>query len=141
MMSMTVTIPKLSVMQLRTAGLEAELDRLLTADAIRNSNAAATAWRAVAAVDTGWYRGSITPKVRKISGIIQAIASTNVRSANGFPYPRALEDSSRYHYRRTSRKGQQTAGQVAKVAKTLAPKVRADAKKTTGELIKTMVIK
>jgi len=136
----TVTIPKLKVFTLRANGFEKDLDRRLRILATKTANNVAREWKAISPIDTGRYRGSLQPRIRMIAGIRQAIVSTNVRSAAGFPYPRALEDSTRYHYRSTARQGQETTGHVAKVARKLTPQVRAESKKTTDEALKAMKV-
>jgi hypothetical protein len=81
-------------------------------------------WEAIAAIDTRRYVDSIESEVRSLSGVIlQAFASTDVTSPAGFPYPRALEDSERYHYRKTARAGQRTAGQIARMFKAIRPRL------------------
>ena len=71
----------------------------------------------VAAVDTGFYKGTLKMEIKKLAGgrIIQGSVKTFATSPAGFPYPRALEDSVRYHYRSTKRSGQRTAGQVSRM--------------------------
>jgi len=73
-------------------------------------------WKRVAPVDTGQYRASISGRVKSITGAnVVAVVGTNVRSERGFPYPAALEESTRYHYRRGPRKGQLTWLRVRRV--------------------------
>jgi len=140
MVSVTVTIPKLKVLAIRAAGFEKELDDALRVLSTKTANDIARHWKAISPIDTGRYRGSIQPRIRKIAGIHQAAAGTGVRSATGFPYPRALEDSTRYHYRSTARRGQPTAGHAAGVGRKLSPKVRAESKALTDKIIKKMKV-
>ena len=73
-------------------------------------------WKKVAPVDTGRYRSSISGRVKTITGAnIVAVTGTDVRSNRGFPYPAALEESARYHYRRGPRRGQLTLLRVRRV--------------------------
>jgi hypothetical protein len=80
-------------------------------------------WIEVGAIDTGFYIGNIEAEVRPIASVLQARAYTEVKSPAGFPYPKALEESTRYHYRATMRKGQETASQISKMFKELRPKL------------------
>ena len=61
-------------------------------------------------VDTGKLLASLTYMVDSRPLPRFAIVSTDRLSPRGFPYPRALEDSPRYHYRRTARQGLPTKG-------------------------------
>lgn len=98
-------------------------------------------WLSVAAIDTGQYRQSIKNKVDEISQThVRAIAETTVRSARGFPYPRALEESTRYHYRSTSRRGQRTAGQVGRKFKSMKSSFLKMQKQMTEAIIKKLVV-
>lgn len=74
-------------------------------------------FRDVAAVDTGFYRDTLKMEMKWMASrtILHGAVRTFAKSGGGFPYPRALEDSVRYHYRSTRRQGQRTAGQVAKM--------------------------
>lgn len=75
-------------------------------------------WKIDAPVDKGRYRASIAGQVKSVVGAsIVAIVGTNVRSDRGFPYPAALEESARYHYRRGPRRGQPTMGRVKRILK------------------------
>ena len=76
-----------------------------------------TGFKDVAAVDTSFYKNTLKMEVKSFSAgsILQGSVKTFARSPAGFPYPRALEDSVRYHYRSTKRQGQRTAGQVARM--------------------------
>ena len=73
-------------------------------------------WKKVAPVDTGRYRSSIAGRVKTITGAnVIAVVGTDVRSDRGFPYPSALENSARYHYRGGPRRGQLTFLRVRRV--------------------------
>ena len=74
-------------------------------------------WKMDAPVDKGRYRSSIAGRVSTISSEVVGIVGTNVRSATGFPYPAALEEGRRYHYRTGPRRGTPTMGRVKKLFK------------------------
>ena len=74
-------------------------------------------WKEVAPVDTGRYRSSIAGRVSVQGGTVIGIVGTNVKSARGFPYPAALEESRRYHYRAGPRAGQFTMNRVKRLFK------------------------
>jgi len=98
-------------------------------------------WRGVAAYETGHYRQSIDTRVEDIAKThVQAIAETDVRSSKGFPYPRALEESTRYHYRSTSRVGRRTAGQVTRVFKGLKGTFEKLQERMTETIINKLVV-
>jgi hypothetical protein len=81
-------------------------------------------WRRVAPVDQGRYRNSIAGEVRQMAGDVVGIASTNVRTGpRSFPYPAALEESERYHYRRGPRRGQPTRHHAKNVLKQAQAKI------------------
>ena len=84
-----------------------------------------TGWKDVAAVDTGLYKATLKMEIKSLASgrIIQGSVKTFAVSRAGFPYPRALEDSTRYHYRSTRRRGQQTAGKVVKMYQARIPQV------------------
>lgn len=95
----------------------------------------ASGWQGVAAVDTGRYKGNIHDEIIEIPGVLlQAKVSTNVTSPQGFPYPRALEDSERYHYRSTQRVGQKTAGKIVEMFKGM----RDELNKLSGQAIENI---
>ena len=56
-----------------------------------------TGWRDIAAVDTGLYKNTLKTEVKTIASgrILQGAVRTFVASRTGFPYPRALENSTR----------------------------------------------
>jgi len=136
MFSATFQIPKLDEQIARLAGFEEELGRRAQQGAQIGIGLAAIGWRDVAAFKTGLYRGSIATRTAPVTGGFQGIAETHVRSARGFPYPRALEESTRYHYRSTARRGQQTAGQVAQMFKNLRPKLKQIAKAISEAMVR-----
>lgn len=74
-------------------------------------------WKEVAPVDTGRYRSSIAGRVQIMGGNVIGITGTNVRSARGFPYPKALEEGRRYRYRSGPRAGQYTMNRVKRLFK------------------------
>lgn len=102
-----------------------------------------TGWRSVAAVATGRYRNTLKQGIRHLASktILQGGVRSFTRSAKGFPYPRALEDSVRYHYRSTSRRGQRTAGQVIKMFKRIKPTVIRLFKAGNDAVIKSLKVK
>lgn len=66
--------------------------------------------KSVAPVDSGRLRSSITGQVVSVvAPHVMGVIGTNV-NRDGFPYPRVLNSSDRYHYRAGPRKGQQTKG-------------------------------
>jgi hypothetical protein len=140
MMSLSVSAPKLAPQILKLAGFEKEYERLAQRAQRENSILMRQGWREVAAYKTGHYRSKIRSEVRSIPGEIHAVASTDVRSPRGFPYPRALEESTRYHYRSTSRKGQQTQGQVARKFRELKPQFDAKFKTMGDELARALAV-
>lgn len=104
-------------------GFDAQVRRLVAFDkrAERHMRAAheqaihnlVPAWKSVAPYETGHYQRSIEGRVeRLVGGEVVSIIGTPVKSRRGFPYPAALEESARYHYRRTRFRGQETRGQV-----------------------------
>ena len=74
-------------------------------------------WKQIAPVDTGRYRSSIAGRVRILGGDVVGVVGTNVKSATGFPYPAALEESGRYRYRAGPRAGQFTMNRVKRILK------------------------
>ncbi len=100
----------------KLVGYDALVDKHLLIATGLGTNKLVGDWKIIAPVDTSRYRGSISGNVSIISGSIIGIASTNV-SERGFPYPAALEESAKYHYRRGPRKGQLTQGKVKRVLK------------------------
>lgn len=93
-------------------------------------------WKIDAPVDTGRYRSSITGQVKSVVGAsIVAVVGTNVMSDRGFPYPAALEESARYHYRRGPRMGQPTMGRVKRILKN----ARKTIQKTFDSAVKRIV--
>ena len=93
-------------------------------------------WKKDAPIDTGRYRSSITGRVKSVAGAnVVAVVGTNVVSDKGFPYPAALENSPRYHYRRGPRKGHPTVGRVKRILKN----ARGTIQKTFNNAVKRIV--
>jgi len=98
-------------------------------------------WKMVAPVNTGRYRSSITGRVKSVVGTdIVAVCGTNVTSDKGFPYPAALEQSMRYHYRRGPRRGQFTYNRVARVLKNAQASIKARFNKAVRNIVKDLEI-
>jgi len=111
-----VEIKGLTEQIVRLRGFEAIATRRFMVAAEQSVKLLERDWKKVAPVDTGRYRGSITGRVKTITGTtIVAVCGTNVVSDKGFPYPAALEHSARYHYRRGPRRGQLTLLRVRRV--------------------------
>lgn len=101
-----------------------------------------TGWKDVAAVDTGFYKGTLKMEIKSLaSGRILQGAVRTFAMAAGFPYPRALEDSVRYHYRSTRRQGRRTAGQVIKMYQARIPAVRKLFVKANDKIVKDLAVK
>lgn len=108
-------------------GFDAQIKRLVAYDrsaekhmrdaheqAIRNL---VPAWKATAPFETGQYQRSITGRVRRlVGGEVVSIIGTPV-TERGFPYPAHLEESPNLHYRTTTRRGQETRGQIRSMFK------------------------
>src|SRR3990172_448235 len=112
MMQMSMTIPKLDSQIKLLLNYPTVWRRHVIGMQQNNARLMKTGWQNVAARRTGLYVSRIMDQVRMVTGEIHAVASTDVRSPRGFPYPLALEESTRYHYRSTGRSGQPTAGKV-----------------------------
>ena len=97
----------------------------------------------VAAVESGFYKGTLKMEIKKLAGgrIIQGSVKTFATSPAGFPYPRALEDSVRYHYRSTRRRGQRTAGQLIKMFNNRKPQVDKLFIKANDNIVKDLAVK
>lgn len=120
-MNITIEIPKLAEQKKRFRlgpKLQDKNTKTAMQNAVRLSHAG---WRDIAAVETTRYRSTLKPGIKSIAGskILQGSVKTFATSAQGFPFPRALESSTRYHYRATRRRGQRTAGQLVKMFKRL----------------------
>ncbi len=100
-------------------------------------------WRDVAAVDTGFYKGTLKMEIKSLASnrILQGSVKTFAMSPTGFPYPRALEDSTRYHYRSTRRSGQRTAGQVIKKFLTRLPLYKKQFNRAGDKIVKDLAVK
>jgi len=98
-------------------------------------------WKMIAPVKTSRYRSSITGRVKSVVGTdVVAVCGTNVRSDRGFPYPAALEQSMRYHYRRGPRRGQFTYNRVARVLKNAQGSIKARFNKAVRKIVKDLEI-
>jgi hypothetical protein len=100
-------------------------------------------WKDVAAVDTGFYKGTLKMEIKSLASgrILQGSVKTFAISPGGFPYPRALEDSVRYHYRSTRRQGRRTAGQVVKMYLARIKVVRKLFIKASDLIVKDLAVK
>lgn len=97
-------------------------------------------WKEVAPVDTGRYRSSIAGRVRIMGGSVVGIVGTNVKSAKGFPYPAALEESRRYHYRTGPRAGQYTMHRVKRLFKRAEGSIKSRFNKAVKKVIKELEV-
>ena len=97
-------------------------------------------WRAVAAVKDGTYKSNISSKVETVAGAFHGITSTDVRSGAGFPYPLALEESTRYHYRSTRFRGRRTAGMATRMFKKLKGSLNVIHAKIGPKLVKFLSV-
>ena len=97
-------------------------------------------WKEVAPVDTGRYRSSIAGRVQVMGGNVVGIVGTNVRSARGFPYPKALEESRRYHYRAGPRAGQYTMNRVKRLFKKTEATIKSKFNKAVRKVVKELEI-
>lgn len=97
-------------------------------------------WKQVAPVDTGRYRSSIAGRVRTLGGEVVGVVGTNVRSAKGFPYPAALEESRRYHYRSGPRRGQFTMNRVKRLFKRAQQSIKSKFNKAVKNVVKELEI-
>ena len=100
-------------------------------------------WKNVAAVNTGLYKGTLKMAIRPLASgrILQGSVKTFAMSRTGFPYPRALEDSTRYHYRSTRREGQRTAGKVVKMFLSKIPLYKKLFIKASDLIVKDLAVK
>jgi len=97
-------------------------------------------WKQVAPVDTGRYRSSIAGRVQIQGGSVVGIVGTNVRSARGFPYPKALEESRRYHYRAGPRRGQFTMNRVKRLFKRTEAAIKTKFNRAVKRVLKELEI-
>lgn len=102
-----------------------------------------TGWRDIAAVDTGRYKNTLKTEVKTIASgrILQGAVRTFAASRTGFPFPRALENSVRYHYRSTKRQGQRTAGKLAMTFKANTPTVIKQFANANDKIVKALAVK
>ena len=100
-------------------------------------------WKQVAAFKEGIYRGTLKMEIKEVAGgrFLQGSIRTFAMSPRGFPYPRALEDSVRYHYRSTRQQGRRTAGQVASMFKNRMPQYRKLFRKANDLIVKDLAVK
>ena len=93
-------------------------------------------WKMIAPVEHNTYRSRIAGRVKSVVGAtVVGVVSANVKSAKGFDYPSALENSMRYHYRRGPRQGQFTYNRVKRVLK----KARGTIQKRFNKAVKGIV--
>ncbi len=141
-LNITITAPKLKEQALKFSKIDASVKKHGTSamnEAVRLSK---NRWREVAAFETGLYQNTLQTEVKPIAGnIIQGAVRTFAQSGRGFPYPRALEDSVRYHYRSTRRKGQRTAGQVTRMFLRLRPMINRLFNSAKDRIIKDLVVR
>jgi len=98
-------------------------------------------WKLIAPVDTGRYRSSIAGRVKSLfGGVTVGIVGTNVKSAAGFPYPKALEESRRYRYRAGPRAGQFTMNRVKRLFKRAQDAIDKYFKKGRDAIVKELEI-
>lgn len=139
-MSMSISIPNLEPQIRKLADFDRVSDKEIRLMQQVNAAEMVAGWRPVAAFKTGTYMASIHGEVRPVGPEIHAVASTSVRSNSGFAYPRALEESNRYHYRSTVRRGANTAGQVARMFKAQQPNRLKRAQATGDKIMAQMVV-
>ncbi len=124
------------MLEIETRGFDEQLAKLARADKILKKHfkqamgksivVLTSSWRRDAPVLTGRYFKSLEGRIVEglSGGEVQGIIETNVvASKTGFPYPKALEESARYHYRSGPRAGQRTKGHVKRVVKNNTRKV------------------
>lgn len=98
-------------------------------------------WQRVAPVLTRKYVLSIADRVEIKGGEVIGIIGTDVVSERGFPYPAALEEGDQYHYRRTPQRGQQTKGQVKRMAEARRKQTDSIFKKAADQVTQDMVVR
>lgn len=100
-------------------------------------------WKQIAPVKEGFYRGTLKMDIKEIAGgrILQGSVRTFAMSPTGFPYPRALEDSVRYHYRSTGQRGRRTAGQVVDMFNNRKPQFKKQFRKAQIDIVKDLAVK
>jgi hypothetical protein len=124
-LSLNIESPDLKAQVMKFLQVDRIVDRRVKPAMQKSVALSHTGWRNVAAVDTGHYRNTLQSNIQSMAGgrIIQGSVKTFAVSPTGFPYPFALENSTRYHYRRTSKRGQQTAGQITRMFKRITPSI------------------
>ncbi len=100
-------------------------------------------WRDVAAVETEKYKNTLKMEVKSIASgrILQGSIRSFARSDRGFPYPRALENSTIYHYRATKRRGQRTAGKLARAFLSTIPLVNKNFARASVKIVNALAVK
>ncbi len=98
-------------------------------------------WWFIAPIDRGLYRRTLKKEVKRfVGGEIVGIVGTDAMS-KGFPYPAALEQSPRYHYRSTGKKGQRTMGQVKKMLKKAGRRIDLEFRKAINRITKDLEVR
>ena len=101
-------------------------------------------WKIIAPVRLiggGRYRSSIAGRVKSIAGAnVVAVVGTDAVSDKGFPYPAALEESKRYHYRSGPRQGQFTFNRVRRVLKKARGSIKRRFNKAVRNIIKDLEV-
>jgi hypothetical protein len=108
--------PSLDPQLRKLKGYDQIAGRELRKAMVQSAMAVKAGWQGVAPIDTRKYVLNIFYNVGQVvGGEVKASVGTKVTSPKGFPYPIALEEGQQYHYRKTRMRGQQTAGQIAKM--------------------------
>ncbi len=99
-------------------------------------------WKEIAPVLTGRYRGSLAGRIVQGRGsvLLEGSVGTNVTS-DGFPYPAALEQSSKFHYAHGPRRGQRTAGRAKGVLKGNTKRITGFFEDALETIIKKLVVR
>jgi len=142
-LNMTIEYPKVQQQIFKLMNAEKRADKIAFPAMMASVRIMYVGWREVAAVDTSYYKNTLKMEVEHIAGtkFLQGAVRTFATSSRGFPYPRALEDSTRYHYRSTSRRGQRTAGQVARMFLNRRPLVLKQFASAGQKLVKDLEVK
>ena len=99
-------------------------------------------WQRNAPVKSRKYVMGIQRKVEnKIGGEVVGIVATNVTSNKGFPYPAALENDPKYHYRSTRRRGQPTMGHLKRAIKNAQKGINKAFKRTVDRVLRKLVVR
>lgn len=141
-LNITIEAPKLKVQAVKISKVNASIKKHGTNAMNAAVKLTKAGWRSVAAEETGFYKNTLQEEVKAIAGnIIQGAVRTFAQSRTGFPFPRALEDSVKYHYRGTRRRGQRTAGQVTRMFKRLRPVIQRLFGSAQEKIIKDLVVR